>query len=285
MKVQASRRRWLLSGIVAAGMVGCGLGPHRSPVAGDWPTKCERAAAGSRPPVWGERLVRAWPAAPRPMPWMDEVAQVDGAQLELRGIQVGADAGALVYGSLRIAAGSLRSVLLRWNEVSMAWDEVLEPQVGSEVISLSVAPAGRGWLIVLWTVEGPGQAAVFETEDGGRSWRRRFSWQHGGDLSYPVRFHPDEASLDVTDLPNDRCCTFRTPDQGGTWLPSGSCGDAARCALAEPTSATGADDARWELASCEAAYEIWRRDRGASEERRIAALPRLWLLTAADGER
>src|SRR5690349_4391558 len=79
---------------------------------------------------------------------------------------------AYLYGRIFVAAGSIRSLLLKTADGGKSWHEVMSPVFGSEVTHVAFSDPRHGWALTMWTIEGPGALVLFGSRDEGRTWRQ-----------------------------------------------------------------------------------------------------------------
>jgi hypothetical protein len=193
--------------------------------------------------------------------WMEGQALEYGLSLAPSGIYALSQDTAFLFGGLRVPAGTIRSFLLRSEDGGQQWQEVMEPERGSEVRFLALVEGGHGWALVQWTVEGAGPISMYGTTDGGRAWQKLSDvplWQWYG---YPVRmafFDELHGQIDVIyDAglpPTNRIAYLTTADGGVSWqetssLPLGSPREDAYSTLVAPYFADSAAAARRESAA------------------------------------
>lgn len=76
-----------------------------------------------------------------------------------------------LFGAVSDSTGSsAQSMLLKSNDGGKHWVEVMQPIKGSDVIDFQMLESGEGWALILWTVEGPGTALLFQTTNFGQTW-------------------------------------------------------------------------------------------------------------------
>ncbi len=79
---------------------------------------------------------------------------------------------AYLYGSLFIAPGTFRSLLMKTADGGKSWREVMSPVFGSEVTNVAFSDPRHGWALAMWAIEGPGNPVLFGSRDEGKTWRQ-----------------------------------------------------------------------------------------------------------------
>ncbi len=79
---------------------------------------------------------------------------------------------AYLYGSLSIAPGTFRSLLMKTADGGKSWREVMSPIFGNEVTNVAFLDSRHGWALAMWTIEGPGNPVLFGSRDEGKTWRQ-----------------------------------------------------------------------------------------------------------------
>ncbi len=156
--------------------------------------------------------------------WMEHQAIEYGARLELTGCFALNKDVAFLFGGLSVPAGTIRSVVLRTEDSGRNWREVMKPVVGSVVRQIAFGNAGKGWALVMWSVEGPGTVVLYYTTDYGQTWDKLSDVPKWAWYSYPIQMKfSDESNGQIymvydVGLPEDnRIAILTTSDGGLTW--------------------------------------------------------------------
>lgn len=157
-------------------------------------------------------------------PAMKAQAIEGGVRLYLAGILAMDGDVAFLFGSLGAPAGDLGSVLMRTGDGGSSWSEVMRPVSGSVVQDVKFADDGRGWALVRWTVEGPGEVILYRTTDAGRTWEKLSDVPKSRWNGYPSGMSFSDASNGQVDMiyeggprSADRVAFLTTHDGGLTW--------------------------------------------------------------------
>ena len=191
----------------------------------------------------------------RGMDWMEEEASRTGVGLELTGIQAIDGRTAFLFGALGVPPGTLRSVLLRTADGGATWQEAMTAVPGSETLYVVFADAERGWALVAWTVEGPGDVVLYRSDDAGRTWAKVADiparpWSYPLSMTFTDSSN-GEIGMSYEDADGELAGAeiLVTTDGGGTWR-------AARRVPIDSTleretprifTATGREGSVWEL--------------------------------------
>jgi hypothetical protein len=95
-----------------------------------------------------------------------------GVDLEANGLCAIDRDVAYLYGRIFVAAGSLRSLLLKTADGGKSWREVMSPIFGSEVTNVAFSDSRHGWALAMWAIEGPGTPVLFGSTDEGKTWHQ-----------------------------------------------------------------------------------------------------------------
>lgn len=160
--------------------------------------------------------------------WMSEQADEFGIDLDVSGLRAIDKDVAFLFGGIDVAAGTIRSFLLRTCDGGRSWHEVMSPVRGSELTHVAFSDRQHGWALSLWAVEGPGTMLLFGSTDGGKTWRRLTEIQRS--LGHAV---PDGTPVSMTftsmlkgeielayngnDDDGEEIETLATDDGGVTW--------------------------------------------------------------------
>lgn len=125
--------------------------------------------------------------------WMSEQADENGVDLDVRGLCAIDRNVAFLFGGVGVAAGTIRSLLLRTVDGGNSWHEVMSPVLGSELIHIAFSDPQHGWALALWSVEGPGAMLLSGSTDGGKTWRQLTGFQ--GSQGHPI---PDGFPLSMS---------------------------------------------------------------------------------------
>ena len=120
--------------------------------------------------------------------WMSEQADEDGVDLNVSGLCAIDKDVAFLFGGVGVAAGTIRSFLLRTADGGKSWHEVMSPVLGSELTHVAFSDHQHGWALALWTVEGPGTMLLFGSTDGGKTWRQLTEIQRSQGHAVPDGF-------------------------------------------------------------------------------------------------
>jgi hypothetical protein len=104
--------------------------------------------------------------------WMSEQADESGVDLNVSGLRAIDKDVAFLFGGVDVAAGTIRSFLLRTGDGGKSWQEVMSPVLGSELTHVAFSDPQHGWALAQWAVEGPGTILLFRSTDGGKTWRQ-----------------------------------------------------------------------------------------------------------------
>ena len=105
------------------------------------------------------------------VPFQIEQAEEDGVDLEVNGLHAIDKNVAFLFGGVRVAAGTMRSFLLRTSDGGKSWREEMQPVPGSQLIDVAFSDPQHGWALAQWAIEGPGAPQLFSSTDGGKTWR------------------------------------------------------------------------------------------------------------------
>jgi hypothetical protein len=133
------------------------------------PAACKRPAPESSAPAI-EFLTDSF--ALDDIGWMSEQADEFGVDLNVSGLRAIDKDVAFLFGGVGVAAGTIRSFLLRTGDGGKSWHEVMSPVLGSELTHVAFSDRQHGWALALWAVEGPGTMLLFGSADGGKTWRQ-----------------------------------------------------------------------------------------------------------------
>lgn len=205
--------------------------------------------------------------------WMEDQALEFGVSLNLGGVYALDHSTAFLYGGVTVPAGTLHSILLRSADKGQHWQEVMERVPASDIWFIDFVDSHRGWALAVWTVEGVGSLTLYQTTDGGLTWKRLADvpkWQWYG---YPLNMDFSDALHGQIDLlydlglpPDNRIAYLVTSDGGATWLETSSLSlgqdrdrEASSTAVAayenNPLKAISSDGSVWELKTNEAATQ------------------------------
>jgi hypothetical protein len=213
------------------------------------------------------------------MQGLEEAAAEYGLSLDLLGIYGLSKDVVFLFGGLVAGPVTLRSVLLRSNDGGQHWYEVMRPEAGSEIIEILFMENGNGWALVLWTIEGPGPAHLYYTDDYGESWRKLsdIPLDCCGPHSYPVGLQYKDnlnGSLRIFDPNNEECCYYETADTGMTWKKTGECSTIDPCRSNKPVEFVAKDGSEWRIESrSDSAIEINRRLSPADAWIAVSSIP------------
>ena len=154
------------------------------------PAACKRAAPESSAPAI-EFLTDSFDLDD--IGWMTEQADESGVDLNVIGLCAIDKDVAILFGGVRVAAGTIRSFLLRTSDGGKSWHEVMLPVLGSELTHVAFSNRQHGWALAQWAVEGPGTILLFRSTDGGKTWRQLTDIQ--GSQGHAV---PDGSPLSMT---------------------------------------------------------------------------------------
>lgn len=163
--------------------------------------------------------------------WLSEQADESGVDLFVSGLRAIDKDVAFLFGRVGVAAGTLRSFLLRTGDGGKSWHEEMTPVLGSELMHVAFSDRQHGWALAQWSVEGPGTILLFGSTDGGRTWRQLPDIQAQGHTApdgFPLRmtftsarngeiefaYDDESASIDDTQV---KTVTLASSDGGGTW--------------------------------------------------------------------
>lgn len=164
--------------------------------------------------------------------WMSEQADEDGVDLNVSGLCAIDKDVAFLFGGVGVAAGTIRSFLLRTADGGKSWREVMSPVLGSELTHVVFSDNQHGWALALWSVEGPGTMLLFGSTDGGKTWRQLTEIQRSQGHAVPdgfprsmtftsalngeieLAYEGESASIDDT---RDEIETLASDDGGVTW--------------------------------------------------------------------
>ena len=104
--------------------------------------------------------------------WMSEQADEYGVDLNVSGLRAIDKDVAFLFGDVRVAAGTIRSILLRTTDGGESWHEAMQPVPGSELTHVSFSDPQHGWALAQWAVESAGTILLFGSTDGGTTWRQ-----------------------------------------------------------------------------------------------------------------
>jgi len=104
--------------------------------------------------------------------FMSQQADESGVDLDVSGLRAIDKNVAFLFGDVRVAAGTIRSCLLRTSDGGKSWHEVMSPELGSDLTHVAFSDPQHGWALAQWSVEGPGAILLFGSADGGRTWRQ-----------------------------------------------------------------------------------------------------------------
>ena len=124
---------------------------------------------------------------------MAEQADQFGVELDVGGLRAIDKDVAFLFGDIRVAAGTLRSCLLRTSDGGKSWHEVMPPVLGSALTHVAFSDPEHGWALAQWAVEGPGTIVLFSSSDGGKTWRQLTEIQ-----TSPGHAVPDGIPLSMT---------------------------------------------------------------------------------------
>jgi len=216
---------------------------------------------------------------PEGMQWLEEAAAKYGISLNLWGIYALNRDVAFLFGGLRSGPGTLRSVLLRSDDGGQHWVEVMQTETASDVVEIMFAKNGEGWALVLWTVEGPGPAHLYYTDDYGESWRKLsdIPLDCCGAHSYPVDLQYNDnhnGSLKIFDTTSMECCLYETADAGISWNKTSECSTIDWCRFDEQVEFVAEDRSEWRIDSqSDAIVEIYRRLSSADAWILVSSIP------------
>jgi hypothetical protein len=120
--------------------------------------------------------------------WMSEQADEDGVDLNVSGLRAIDKDVAFLFGGVGVAAGTIRSFLLRTADGGKSWHEMMSPVLGSELTHVAFSDPQHGWALALWSVEGPGTLLLFGSTDGGKTWRQLTEIQRSQGHAVPDGF-------------------------------------------------------------------------------------------------
>jgi photosystem II stability/assembly factor-like uncharacterized protein len=202
------------------------------------------------------------------VPFADEPVRCP-FQFDIGGVAAPSGDAVFLYGELRAQPGTERSLLLR-SEDGLNWREVMAPVPGSEVQEMSFVSPERGWVLVAWTVEGPGEVTVRATDDGGRSWRPVAEVPKPHRLDSPVFFQcvaPRRCTLRLgcAESNSPRQHVLESKDGGHSWSRRRSA-PSTQSDTRPALTATSPDGTEWHLTRVAddkghtIAYDILKRD-------------------------
>jgi hypothetical protein len=207
----------------------------------------------------------------------------DTVELDIAGLVAPArpEAGLYLHGRLSTPAYSLRALLLRSTDAGAHWTEVLPEVEHSEVLFLEFAGC-EGRALVGWSTEGPGELALYSSQDCGATWKRRSTLPKAVWSEWPVSMRWKSAQkgtvwlVDVNEeSPLARVLTTR--DGGRTW--SAGTKPLQEQPPAPPAAsrlkARSASGVRWELIAEEQVLRLERHEQDAPAQTRVL-LPRFW---------
>ena len=117
--------------------------------------------------------------------WMAEQADQFGVELDVGGLRAIDKDVAFLFGGIHVAAGTIRSYLLRTSDGGKSWQEVMPPVLGSALTHVAFSDPQHGWALAQWAVEGPGTIVLFSSSDGGKTWRQLSEIQRSEDRDMP----------------------------------------------------------------------------------------------------
>ncbi len=120
--------------------------------------------------------------------WMSEQADEFGVDLDVGGLRAIDKDIAFLFGGIDVAAGTIRSFLLRTGDGGKSWHEVMLPVRGSKLTHVAFSDRQHGWALSLWAVEGPGTMLLFGSSDGGKTWRQLTEIQRSPGHAVPDGF-------------------------------------------------------------------------------------------------
>jgi len=195
--------------------------------------------------------------------WMEEQADQFGVDLDVSGLRAIDKDVAFLFGGISVAAGTIRSCLLRTSDGGKSWHELMAPVSGSELTHVAFSDPLHGWALALWAVEGPGTIVLFATKDGGKTWRQLTEIQRSEGHAVPdgfplsmtftserkgeIELSYDSESSSMEDIRFD-IEALATDDGGATWSVVRR--ETRKGSLAETDLAQrdrGFDSTEWEL--------------------------------------
>jgi hypothetical protein len=133
-----------------------------------------------------------------------------------------------LFGSVSDSTGSsAQSMLLKSSDGGKYWVEVMQPVKGSDVIDFQMLESGEGWALILWTVEGPGTALLFQTTNFGQTWVQIAEIPKPKWYAFPAKMgfidrKHGQINVCLIGGLDDQVDFFTTSDGGVTWDKSGS---------------------------------------------------------------
>jgi len=156
--------------------------------------------------------------------WVSQWKVHDKVRFNPRGMVVAGD-NLMIYGAFTTPAISVRSFIIFSSDEGKHWREVCRPVYGSKIIAMEFPEPQKGFALIGWVTEGPGELHLARTFDGGVSWEPSVMIPKDNYSGRPTSFSFSDSSKGairleyMDDNPEGLRPVLVTKDGGLSWTP------------------------------------------------------------------